>query len=584
VAVGTPSGGSGSLASPSRAPLRNPWNLALLGLILALGGGLRLAVLDDYESGVDFTIRLNWARRLVVANELGPLSEVASLAVHGRARELIDLLPRHPDSLLFAVGSGTYPFPNEGFRLGSVALMAGWLRATGYGFENARLFSAAIDLLGVALVGLLAIAFTRSALAGLAAAALLALLPAKALFSFQAFYHVFAGAGAAACLLAFARCLPRREGEEPARPAAFAAVGLAFGALMYVNWLLPQLALLIAGVHAAAVGWRTRVLRAVLLRGALCAAVAVAVVSPMAVYCLIHLLFLGWDVTSGSALSNEAKVRAAGSLGGNLSSYLANATEYYTWPVGVAALLGCAAMLREPRLRASGCAMGLWLSLHLLFFGILTPLGGWHLRVFQLLEIPVAICAGAGLGLLAESLVHGGRAGRVPAARWGLVSAAVAVLLAAPVAQAGRLLQGSGSAESALPGFHATHDRGRPLVALCDAIAREVPAGANVWLDAWQTAEAVCWEGGTRRFVNLGSRGSGFCGRSGEARDRYLETFRVLPNAPGFVAVEVSRRRELLPQERCADEVVAYLDARGRTLVAEALSEDLSYRLFRVDP
>jgi hypothetical protein len=528
-------------------------------LSLAAGILLRAALRDDYDPSLDWGVRLNWARRILQATELGPLISVGAAALRGDVSSAFSLLSGRQGSLLFAVASGVYVYPTELLRFGSVALMALGLVVTGYSLGAAKLLAIASDLIGVALVVPLSRALRLSRTTGVVSVAILSLLAAKALFAVQAFYHLFGAAATTLCLLAFARALRSPPGRSVR---AWLGVGALFGLSMYVNWFLQQLALAAALFALLArgfeEGWLGRALRCGI---AMSAAAAVSVL-PAIVYAGLHWYALDWHPTSGTYATGGAVSLYPPNGFERIAAYTAGAAEYFTLPLLVAALLGGVVLARDRATRPAFWLLGSWLAMHAGFFGLISDFGGRFMRTFQSAELPVALWAACGIAALGSALARGlARArGQGPhtAAAAALATAVVLLVALAPnLRRDVSLLRGRGDISGSMPRFHSEYPRSRDVMELCDQLAVMVPAGSNVLTESWQLLEAVCPAARRWQVVNL----PGVCQFPDDTgRRQWLATRfpRYRSDAPHLVILERRTGSSAADQERCLERLVSF--------------------------
>jgi hypothetical protein len=531
----------------------------LLGVILALGAGLllRAALRNDYDPTLDWGVRLNWARRIVEATELGPLTAVGAAALRGDADRVFALLAGRQGSLLFALASGAYLYPTEFVRFGSAALMALGLEITGYSLGAAKLLAIAADLVGVALVYPLSRALRLSRTTAVVLVAILSLLAAKALFSVQAFYHLFGAAATTVCLLAFARAL---RSLPAASVRVWLGVGVLFGLSMYVNWFLQQLAFVASLIALLARGFEEGCLRRALRCGIAMAAAATATTLPAILHAGLHWSARGWSPTSDYGAAAEAMSLSNGFE--RIAAYASGAAEYFTLPLLFAALLGGIVIARDRATRPAFWLFGSWLAMHAAFFGLTSDLGVRFMRPFQIVELPVALWAACGIAALGRALARRltGTRGRGPHAAAAAAVATALVLLAALAPNLHRdlsLLRGRSDIADSMPRFHNEYPRTREVMELCDDLAAVLPAGSNVLAYSWQLLEAVCPAASRWQMVNL----HGFC-RIPDERERrqWLATRfpRYRADAPHLVILERRYETDVAGQEHCLEQVASF--------------------------
>jgi hypothetical protein len=550
-------------------PLPTSWRgreLLLLAGVLLAGLGLRLAILNAYEPSIDLGVRLNWARRIATAQSLGPFPEIAQRLAAGDVGALRELLGSRQDSLLFAVASNLYAYIPDVMRLGGALAMALWNRAFGWELATSRLLSILVDVAGVAVLALCSARLSGSRRVGLAAAAVLALLPAKILLSVQSYYHVFGGTAALVGVFAFVSspAFAARQPASGARPwTGVKRTGLAFGASMYFDWFQPQLAWVAALAYATWAGSRSRDLGAALQRFAAMTAVVLAVTSPILVFAGFHRFVLGTDVAGG--YSGVTDQMGASSLlrGEALLGYARVLGAYFSWPVLIAALFGLAAAWRGSGERGAAWLIGSWVALHFAVFGLLTSVGSDHLRSFQHVETPIAIAAGLGAIQLARLAARGMGHLAAPEPGWLAIASAILVISLSLV-RLPAIAAGGAGLEARMPRYHAEYPRGHEVLDLCADLAERLPENSVLLSDSWQLLQAVCPQAQRWSVVNLG----GVCARPDEAAQReYLRSY--FPShrweSPHFALLDRRYASPLAEQERCLATVMQ-LGGRARAV------------------
>ena len=552
--------------------MRAPKPALVLGVVLALGAGLllRAALRHDYDPSFDWGVRLDWARRIVEATELGPLSSVGVAMLRGDAARVFALLAERQGSLLFAVASGIYVYPTELLRLGSVALMSLGLEVTGYGLGAAKLLAIAADLIGVALVVPLSRAIRLSRTTGVVCVAILSLLAAKALFSVQAFYHLFGAAATTLCLLAFARALDSLPAASARR---WLGIGVLFGLSMYVNWFVQQLAFAAALIALLARGFADGCLGRALRCGIAMSAAAAGTLLPAILYAGLHWFALGWHPTKGTYATGGAVSLSPPNAFERIAAYATGAVEYFTLPLLIAALLGGVVLARDRATRPAFWLFGSWIAMHAAFFALISDFGGRFMRSFQSAELPIALWAACGIaalgGALARMPARAPRQGPRATAAAAFATAVVLLVALAPNLQRdASLLRGRSDIAGSMPRFHSEYPRSRELMGLCDELEAVVPAGSNVLTESWQLLEAVCPAASRWQVVNLG----GLCRIPDDTgRRQWLTTRfpRYRADALHLVILERRYAMDVTEQERCLEDVASFALLRPGRVVLE---------------
>ena len=441
--------------------------------------------------------------------------------------------------------------------------MALGLEITGYSLGAAKLLAIAADLVGVALVFPLSRAIRLSRTTGVVSVAILSLLAAKALFSVQAFYHLFGAAATIVCLLAFARAL----GSLPASSVrAWLGVGVVFGLSMYVNWFLQQVACAAALIALLARGFEEGCLGRALRCGIAMSAAATVIVLPAILYAGLQWFGLGWNPTSGYDAAAGAMSLSPPNGFERIAAYAACAAEYFSLPLLFAALLGGVVLARDRATRPAFWLFGSWLAMHAAFFGLISDLGGQFMRTFQSVELPVALWAACGIAALGSALGRrlAGTRGQGPHAAAAAALATAVVLLAALAPNLHRdlsLLRGRSDIADSMPRFHREYPRSREVMELCDDLAAVLPAGSNVLAYSWQLLEAVCPAASRWQVVNL----RGLCGIPDDTgRRQWLATRfpRYRADALHLVILERRYETDVTDQERCLEQVASFAPLR----------------------
>jgi hypothetical protein len=220
---------------------------------LALGGALLVALLVRLGTpSPDLTVRqgeyaffmdnagfLAWAREISEATSGGLSVELVEAARSGDEQALAEALLRDPNNLSGALLYGLYDNPIHVTRLADVVALAGWLRLGGYGVGRAELL---MVLLGAATVGavyLLARLCWRDPATAAVAALFMAILPGAVESARWISWHVM---GQLVLLLALAVGIWGWQAYGRGGGLRFpAACGLAWGASLYTNLLMPAL-------------------------------------------------------------------------------------------------------------------------------------------------------------------------------------------------------------------------------------------------------------------------------------------------------------------------------------------------------
>jgi hypothetical protein len=545
--------------------LRTNWRageLLLLAGVLLAGLGLRLAILSAYEPSIDLGVRLNWARRIATAESFGPLAEMAQRLAAGEVGAVRALLASRQDSFLFAVLSNLYAYIPDVMRLGSALAMAAWNLAFGFDLATSRLLTILVDLAGVAVLAFCTALLTGSRRAGLAAAAVLAGLPAKVLLTVQSYYHVFGWTAALVALWSFAAS-PAFAARAPSgvRPwGGVARTGLAMGASMYFDWFQPQLVWVGALACTLWNGAQSRDLVAAIRRFAAMTAILLCVTAPILVFAAFHHFVLGTDVAGG--YSDVADQLAAPSWlsGDGLAGYGRVLREYFSLPVLLAALLGLAAAWRRRGERGAASLLTVWAAIHFAAFALLTSVGSDHVRSFQHLETPVAIAAGWGIVQLARAAARGIGSPGLAEPAW-LALAAVLLVASVSLARAPALAAGAEDLAERMPLYHAQYPRGHEIIDLCQQLGERVPEGSSLLANSWQLLEAVCPQAKRWSVVNLG----GICARpDATAQREYLREY--FPShrweQEHFVVLDRRYALPLAQQEQCLSTVMQLLGSQ----------------------
>ena len=494
----------------------------LAGVLLA-GLGLRLAILSAYEPSIDLGVRLNWARRIASAESFGPVAELARSLASGEVGTARALLASRQDSFLFAVLSNLYAYIPDVMRLGSALAMAAWNRAFGFDLATSRLLTILVDLAGIAVLAFCAARLTGSRRAGLAAAAVLAWLPAKVLLTVQSYYHVFGWTAALLALWSFAASPAFAEQPESGvRPwRGVLRTGVAMGASMYFDWFQPQLVWVAALACTLWNGWASRDLGAAIRRFAAMTAVLLCVTAPILVFAAFHYFVLGTDVAGGYGDVADQMAAPSWLSSQALAGYGQVLLEYFSLPVLLTALLGLAAAWRAPADRGAAALLTVWAALHFVVFAVLTSVGSDHVRAFQHLETPIAIAAGWGAVQLARALVRRTGSPALPEPAW-LALATALLVTSVSLVRAPALAAGGEALALRMPLYHAQYPRGHEILDLCQQLGERVPKGSSLLADSWQLLEAVCPQAQRWSVVNLG----GICARPDAAAQRaYLREY-----------------------------------------------------------
>jgi hypothetical protein len=569
-------------------PFRTNWRggeLLLLACLLLSGLGLRLAILNAYEPSIDLGVRLNWARRIASAESFGPLAEMAQRLAAGEAGAARALLASQQDSFLFAVLSNLYAYIPDVMRLGSALSMAAWNLAFGFELATSRLLTILVDLAGVAVLAFCTARLTGSRRAGLAAAAVLAWLPAKALLTVQSYYHVFGWTAALVALWSFAASPAfAARSQSSSRPwTGVVRTGLAMGASMYFDWFQPQLVWVAALACTLWNGWASGDPGAAIRRFAATTAVLLCVTAPILFFSAFHHFVLGTDVAGG--YSDVADQMAAPSWLSSqaLAGYGRVLLEYFSLPVLLAALVGLAAAWRAREDRGAAWLLSVWAGLHFAVFALLTSVGSDHVRSFQHLETPVAIAAGWGAIQLARALAQRIGSQGLPEPAWLALGCALLVT-SVSLARAPALAAGGETLAGRMPLYHAQYPRGHEILDLCQQLGERVPEGSSLLAGSWQLLEAVCPQAERWSVVNLG----GICARPGAAAQRaYLREY--FPShrweQPHFVVLDRRYGPPLAKQEQCLSTVMQLLGS-GRAvpvLAGDASPSSFLERVVRLE-